>query len=125
MSASGERCPPEAVAGRAVGSRKDVAMTIKHKKASSGGAEERAPLRQLAPNQRVERRADFAEPAPANATVTLQDVLQVVEGLDALSVTRRRDLRSAVNRVATLLGDDPARIILDIPAISSKLAAIS
>jgi hypothetical protein len=57
--------------------------------------------------------------------VTLQDVLQVMEGAEALSVTRRRDLRSAVKRVATLLSDDPARLVLDLPAISSKLATIS
>ena len=58
-------------------------------------------------------------------TVTLQDVIHAIEGLETLAVTRRRDLRSAVKRVATLLADDPARVLLDIPAISSKLAAIS
>jgi integrase len=56
---------------------------------------------------------------------TLRDVLNVVEGSDALSVTRRRDLRSAVMRVASLLGDDPARIPLDLRAISAKLAMVS
>jgi hypothetical protein len=61
----------------------------------------------------------------AETNVSLQDVLHAVEGLETVSVTRRRDLRSAVKRVATLLGDDPARVLLDIPAISSKLTAIS
>ena len=76
-------------------------MTIKPKrKASIGGAETIIPI-------------------------TLQDVLNAVEGREALSVTRRRDLRSAVTRVASLLGDDPARIPLDLPAISAKLATVS
>src|ERR1700693_3849555 len=39
-------------------------------------------------------------------TVTLQDVIHAIEGLETLAVTRRRDLRSAVKRVATLLADD-------------------
>ena len=42
-----------------------------------------------------------------------------------LSETRLRDLRSAVKRVAMLLEDDPARIPLDLPVISAKLAAIT
>jgi len=71
------------------------------------------------------KRKTKASSGGAETTVTLQDVLHVVEGLETLSVTRRRDLRSAVKRVATLLGDDPARLLLDIPAISSKLAPIS
>jgi integrase len=57
--------------------------------------------------------------------VTLRDLLNAVEGCEALSVTRRRDLRSAVMRVASLLGDDPARIPLDLRAISAKLATVS
>ncbi len=69
------------------------------------------------------------EPLSGTAAVppstTLRDVLQALEGLEGLSVTRRRDLRSAVNRIAALLDDDPGRIALDIPAIGAKLAAIS
>jgi integrase len=57
--------------------------------------------------------------------VTLRDLLNAVEGCEALSVIRRRDLRSAVMRVASLLGDDPARIPLELPAISAKLATVS
>lgn len=60
--------------------------------------------------------------AETTITITLRDVLNAVEGREALSVTRRRDLRSAVTRVASLLGDDPARIQLDLPAIGAKLA---
>jgi integrase len=57
--------------------------------------------------------------------ITLHDVLNAVERIEALSVTRRRDLRSAVSRVASLLGDDPGRIPLDLPALSVKLAAVN
>jgi integrase len=62
----------------------------------------------------------------AGTTITtLQDVLNTLEKRDALSATRRRDLRSAVTRVASLLSDDPARIELDLPTIGAKLATVS
>jgi len=61
----------------------------------------------------------------AATAITLQDVLTAVEGRDALSATRRRDLRSAVTRVASLLGEDPGRIRLDMPALSVRLAAVN
>jgi integrase len=61
----------------------------------------------------------------ASAARTLQDVLNAVGRMKALSATRRRDLASAVKRVANLLGDDPARISLDLPALSVKLAAVN
>jgi hypothetical protein len=57
--------------------------------------------------------------ASATTMITLQDVLNAVEGRESLSVTRRRDLRSAVKRVASLLGDDPGRIPLDLPVLSA------
>jgi integrase len=63
--------------------------------------------------------------ASATAAITLEDVLNAVERREGLSVTRRRDLRSAVNRVASLLGDDPAHIRLDLPTISAKLATVT
>ena len=56
---------------------------------------------------------------------TLQDVSDAIEGLEALSVTQRRDQRSAVRRTAALLGDVPSRIPLDLPAISAQLATVS
>src|ERR1700693_33540 len=71
------------------------------------------------------KRKTPSEDAETIITITLRDVLNVVEGSDALSVTRRRDLRSAVMRVASLLGDEPARVPLDLPAISARLAAVS
>jgi hypothetical protein len=42
-----------------------------------------------------------------------------------LFATHLRDLASAVNRVANLLGDEPAAIALDMPAISARLAAVN
>jgi integrase len=57
--------------------------------------------------------------------ITLQDVVNAVQASDALSATRRRDLRSAVTRVASLLGEDLERIPLDLPALSVKLAAVN
>ena len=42
-----------------------------------------------------------------------------------LAPTRRRDLRSAIKRVADLLGEDLARIKLDLPSIGAQLAAIN
>jgi integrase len=52
-------------------------------------------------------------------------VLAAVERNSVLSPTRLRDLRSAVIRVADLLGNVPARIALDLPTIAARLAAIS
>jgi hypothetical protein len=59
------------------------------------------------------------------AQIHLNDVLVALESHKGLSETRRRDLRSSIKRVASLVGDDPARIALDLPAISAKLATIS
>ena len=56
---------------------------------------------------------------------TLADVLAVVERSTTLSPTRLRDLRSAVIRVADLLGNVPGRIALDLPTISARLATIN
>ena len=58
-------------------------------------------------------------------TPTLDDVLTSLETREDLSETRRRDLRSAVKRVAALLGDAPERIPLVMPSISAKLAKLS
>src|SRR5689334_8628952 len=71
------------------------------------------------------KRKRKAPSGETEAPVTLNDVARAVEGADLLSVTRRRDLRSAVKRVASLLEDHPARLVLDLTAISAKLASIS
>jgi integrase len=55
----------------------------------------------------------------------LIDVLEAVNGCKTLPKTRRRDLCSSIKRVSRLLGDDPAHIVLDLPAISAKLATVS
>lgn len=52
---------------------------------------------------------------------TLADVLVRVEQNNELTPTRRRDLRSAVRRMAELLDDEPQRIALDFPTIREKL----
>ena len=62
---------------------------------------------------------------PAAAPATLQAVLDALEGRRDLAATRLRDLRSAVTRLAKLLGVAPSQISLELPVISAKLAAIS
>lgn len=64
-------------------------------------------------------------PDPVNERVTLAAVLSGLERASRLSATRRRDLRSAVKRVATLLADEPAAVLLDLPVISARLAAVN
>jgi integrase len=55
----------------------------------------------------------------------LADVLLAIGRQRTLSETRLRDLRSSIKRIALLLDDEPARIPLDLPAISAKLALIA
>jgi integrase len=57
--------------------------------------------------------------------LTLATILAVLEHRGRLPATRLRDMRSAVNRVADLLGNEPASIPLDMHAISIRLSAIS
>src|ERR1700674_1189723 len=56
---------------------------------------------------------------------TLAEVRTALERNTGLSPTRLRDLRSAVMRVASLLGNVPARIAFDLPTIAAGLAAIN
>ena len=57
---------------------------------------------------------------------TLASILAALERRRGkLSGVRLRDLRSAVKRVAELLGDEPAAIALDLPAVSSRLNTVS
>jgi integrase len=62
-----------------------------------------------------------AAPPPA----TLASVLKALEDLSALSETRLRDLRSAVRRVAELLGNVPAAIPLAMEKIQAGLSTIN
>ena len=68
------------------------------------------------------RNARTRVPVAPTPTPTLADLLSALSATRGLSETRLRDLRSAVNRVAPLLGDDPGHIPLELPAISAKLA---
>jgi integrase len=69
------------------------------------------------------RQRNAPTPRPAGP-VTLAGVLAALEH-GKLTVTRRRDLVSAVKRVAILLGDEPAAIPLDMGTISARLAAVN
>jgi integrase len=62
--------------------------------------------------------------ATPNQTHLIQ-VLKAMNGCKSLPETRRRDLRSAIKGVSRLLGDDPAHIVLDLPAINAKLTTVS
>src|SRR5258708_34256233 len=62
---------------------------------------------------------------PDAAPATLQAVLDALEGRRDLAANRLRDLRSAVTRVAKLLGASPGHIPLDLPGLSGKLAPIN
>jgi hypothetical protein len=72
------------------------------------------------PNSRNQPFASAALP-PAN----LATLLAAVESQSVLSESRRRDLRSAVNRVAQLLGNAPAAIPLAMGAIRDGLGAVN
>lgn len=61
----------------------------------------------------------------ARPETTFTHLLEALETHRGLSATRLRDLRSAVKRVAALLGEDPSSILLDLPAISTRLAAVN
>lgn len=63
--------------------------------------------------------------ATSASEATLAQVIAALDGKTSLSETRRRDLRSAVKRVAALLGEEPAHIPLDLPAISTGLGAVN
>ena len=69
-------------------------------------------------------KSEAPAPGVAKAT-TLATVLAALEQPAGLSITRQRDLRSAVKRVADLLGDEPAGVPLDVGAIGSKLGAVN
>jgi hypothetical protein len=58
-------------------------------------------------------------------SATLATVLTALAQNEDLSPTRRRDLISAVKRVADLLSQEPAAIPVDMPAISAGLAAVN
>jgi integrase len=61
----------------------------------------------------------------AGASLSLADVNRALQKAGSLSATRGRDLRSAISRVAALLGEDPGRLPLDLAIIGAKLGAIN
>ena len=69
-------------------------------------------------------KARTAGPAAA-AGLNLNDLLITLKSHTGLSETRLRDLRSSIKRVALLVGNDPAGIPFDLPAISAKLALVN
>ena len=69
-------------------------------------------------------KARTAGPAAA-AGLNLNDLLITLKSHTDLSETRLRDLRSSIKRVALLVGNDPAGIPFDLPAISAKLALVN
>src|ERR1700704_6284282 len=81
------------------------------------------PTQATTPKRRNEQRPNARSPRDL-APATLQAVLDALAERE-LSPNRLRDLRSAVTRVAKLLGDAPARIALDLPLLGARLAAIS
>ena len=62
--------------------------------------------------------ADPSGPSLADLELALQTAGQI-------SAVRRRDLRSAVARVAALLGEDPARLRLDLESVAAQLSAVN
>ena len=65
------------------------------------------------------RQHNTPRPAPA-ACHPGADVLTALERDGKRTATRRRDLISGVKRVAILLGEEPAAILLDMPAIAAS-----
>ncbi|MDE2284080.1 MAG: tyrosine-type recombinase/integrase [Hyphomicrobiales bacterium] len=57
--------------------------------------------------------------------MTLQNVIDKLELSQRLPETRRRDLRSALSRVAELLDQAPQAIILDVQQIAARLATVN
>jgi hypothetical protein len=62
---------------------------------------------------------------PDAAPATLKAVLDALQGRRDLAANRFRDLRSAVTRVAKLLGAAPGHIPLELPVLAAKLAAVN
>src|SRR5271166_2128643 len=58
-------------------------------------------------------------------SMTLATLHTALERSGALSATRLRDLRSAVRRIADLLGNEPAGVALDMEAISLRLSTVN
>jgi hypothetical protein len=73
----------------------------------------------------TQRNTKSADGAAKSVSATLADVIVTLKQDAMIPAIRLRDLCSAVQRVAGLLGEDPARVPLDLPAISTKLASVN
>ncbi len=62
--------------------------------------------------------------ARSDQPISLATLLTLLDRPGKLADGRRRDLRSAVKRVAELLGEEPAAVALDFALISARLNAI-
>src|SRR3974390_3475207 len=67
----------------------------------------------------------MSNPHNTGAKPTLADVDNEVAKSESLAATRRRDLRSAVSRVAALLGEAPVHLPLELETIAARLAPIN
>ena len=64
-------------------------------------------------------------PDTTQLTLTLADVVTALQADLSLAPTRRRDLCSAVRRVAGMLARDPARLPASLPEIRRALAGVT
>ena len=64
-------------------------------------------------------------PDTTRLTITLADVITALQADPSLAPTRRRDLCSAVRRVAGMLERDPARLPASLPEIRRALACVT
>src|SRR5688500_3185651 len=65
-------------------------------------------------------------PSESSDSATLTDVLDALEEASPeLSPVRIRDLRSAIARLCTLIGEEPGRIALDLGQLRKRLNAIN
>src|SRR3974390_704875 len=67
----------------------------------------------------------MSNPHTTGATPPPPHVKNEVEKKKSLPAPRRRDLRSAVSRVAALLGEEPGHLPLELETIAARLATIS
>jgi integrase len=74
---------------------------------------------------RREKETTMSNPKNTAVVPTLADVDHEVAKKSSLSPTRRRDLRSAISRVAALSGEEPAHLPLELSKIAERLATIN
>src|SRR3974390_2965002 len=86
---------------------------------------ETVPVLPIIPERSVHMSKPDKPSVTAKAIPTLADLDHAIEAVDRLSPVRRRDLRSAVARVASLLGEMPQHVPLDMPHIATRLAAVN